>query len=63
MAADAAAGVAVPAWTQTFVVVLAELRAPLSRTSLEIDGQTAWTAPPVAFGLRIGLHALFAPSE
>lgn len=63
VAADVSAGIGIPAWSQTLVVVLADLQAPLSRTSLEIDGQTAWTAPPVAFGLRIGLHAFFAPSD
>jgi hypothetical protein len=63
VSADVAAGLAIPLWQDTHLELLAELRAPLSRTSLLVDDQTVWTAPPLAAGLRVGLTYAFGASS
>jgi len=63
VSADVSGGLTLPISEITRFEVLAELRAPVSRTSLTVEGETVWTAPPLALGLRIGLALTLAPSE
>jgi hypothetical protein len=60
---DVAGGVAIPLGESSSFLVLGEVRAPLTRTGLNVEGETVWTAPPLAFGLRLGIAADFALSD
>jgi hypothetical protein len=51
--------VAVPLGKSLSFHALAELRAPLVRTSLSIENSTVWNAPPIGFGGVLGLGATF----
>jgi hypothetical protein len=63
VSADVSAGLTLPISDVTRFEVLAELRAPVTRTSLTVGGETVWTAPPLALGLRFGVALALAPSE
>ncbi len=59
VSAEVHAGVDIPFSDVFSFQALAELRVPLIRTALKIDGAPIWTAPPLAGGVTVGLGAAF----
>jgi len=60
-AASLRLGVEVPLGDEIVLVALAHATLPIERTHLSVDDDRIWEAPPVAFGLRVGVT--FGPGD